>query len=349
MFNRNAKVAVIGAGAVGGVVAAFLAKSGWDVEVAAKHQDLVDRAAGPGFHVFGHKGEHQVRLAAVINIKDLTGPKDIVFLATKAPDAAAAAREAAGLLSDSGAIVSLQNGVCETELAEVLGESRVIGGVVAWGATRHGPGELEVTSPGEFVIGNLSGPLDERLQLVQEMLFAVQPTRITENIWGELYAKLIVNSCINSLGVIVGLPLGGLLAMRRVRTIFLALMREMMAVAQAAGITVEPGGGGKLDYYRFLDGHGGLSTFRRHLVIRLIGAKYRRIKSSSLQSLERGRPTEIDFLNGYVSRIGRQLGVPTPLNDLVVRLVKEIEAGRRRPDRQNLKDEELTRLLRAGA
>jgi 2-dehydropantoate 2-reductase len=346
MFDRNAKVAVIGAGAVGGVVATFMTKAGWDVEVAAKRPEIVDRAALPGFHIFGHKGEAEVRLAAVKEVAELSGPKDIVFLATKAVDAADAARAAAPLLSESGAIVSLQNGICEYDLAEVVGRDKVIGAVVAWGATMHDPGVIEVTSPGEFIIGNLDGPLDERLQLIQEMLFAVQPCRITENIMGELYAKLVINACINSLGVIVGLPLGGLLSIARVRLLFMGLMREMMAVAQAEGIKVEPGGGGKLDYYRFIDGNGWLARQRRGLIIRLIGAKYRRIKSSSLQSLERGRPTEIDFLNGYIVRRGRAKGVPTPLNDLMVKMVKEIEAGRRGIGRDNLKDEELIDRLK---
>jgi 2-dehydropantoate 2-reductase len=346
MFNRNAKVAVIGAGAVGGVVAVFLTKAGWDVQVAAKQPEIVDRAALPGFHIFGHKGEAEVRLAAVKDVAELSGPKDIVFLATKAGDALAAAREAAPLLSEGGAIVSLQNGICEYDLAEAVGRDRVIGAVVAWGATMHGPGMIEVTSPGEFVIGNLDGPLDERLQLVQEMLFAVQPCRITENIIGELYAKLIINACINSLGVIVGLPLGGLLSITRVRYLFMGLIQEMMAVAQAAGIKVERGGGGKLDYYRFVSGDGWLARRRRSLIIRLMGSKYPRVKSSSLQSLERGRPTEIDYLNGYVTRRGRELGVPTPLNDLMVKMVKEIEAGRRGIGRDNLKDEELVAGLK---
>jgi len=104
------------------------------------------------------------------------------------------------------------------------------------------------------------------------------------------------------------------------------------------GIKVERGGGGKLDYYRFLEGGGVLSQMKRNLLIRAIGFKYRRIKSSSLQSLERGRKTEIDYLNGYICARGRKHGVPTPINDAVVKMVKEIEGGQRKMTPENLKD-----------
>jgi 2-dehydropantoate 2-reductase len=104
------------------------------------------------------------------------------------------------------------------------------------------------------------------------------------------------------------------------------------------GIRVEPAGGGKLDYYKFLADRGLLTELKRHLMIRAIGFKYRRIRSSSLQSLERGRPTEIDYLNGYICERGRKHGVPTPVNAAIVRMVKEIESGKREMTADNLKD-----------
>jgi 2-dehydropantoate 2-reductase len=115
---------------------------------------------------------------------------------------------------------------------------------------------------------------------------------------GELYSKLIINSCINSLGVIGGVTLGKLLANQKAREVFFEIMREAMSVADAMHIKVEPAGGGKLDYYRLLAQSGMFAAMKRYLTIRVVGFKYRRIKSLSLQSLERGRETEIDFLNG---------------------------------------------------
>jgi 2-dehydropantoate 2-reductase len=338
MLEENMKVAVVGAGAIGGITAAVLTRAGLDVEVVCKHQTTVDRALSPGLHVFGVRGDMKVPVKAVKNISDLSGAKDVLFLATKATEAVSAAQELLPILHGDSLLVSLQNGICEDALAAVIGRERVIGCVVGWGATMHGPAELEMTSEGEFVIGNIDHRADQRLAIVQEMLEKLAPTRISDNIMGELYAKLIINSCINSLGVLTGLHLGRMLAIKRVRMIFIEIMQEAMAVAAALGIKVEPGGGGKLDYYDFLARKGIISIFKRHLMIRLIGFKYRRLKSSSLQSVERGRRTEIDYLNGYISERGRDHGISTPINDAVVAMVKEIEAGSRQISLANINE-----------
>ncbi|MBI5570747.1 MAG: 2-dehydropantoate 2-reductase [Desulfomonile tiedjei] len=338
MQREKRSIVIVGAGAIGGSTAAFLADAGWDPELVCKHRETVDLAATRGLHVFGVKGEKFARVRAVKEISDLSRAADVVLLATKANDCTDAARKLLPVLRDDSVVVSLQNGICEDAIAEIVGRDRVVGCVVGWGATMHGPAELEVTSPGEFVVGNIDGRTDDRLPFLKELLDAAQPTRISGNIMGELYSKLIINSCINSLGVIAGLELGKLLAIAKVRRIFVGLMREAMAVAAASGIKVEPAAGGKLDFYRFLDGESLFSNLKRHLVVRMIGLKYRRIRSSSLQSLERGRLTEIDYLNGYVCSRAAQYGVPTPLNDAVVEVIKEIEARRRPITPDNLDD-----------
>ncbi len=338
MITADSTIAVVGAGAIGAITAALVTRAGFNVEVVCKHQDTVDRAIGEGLHVFGAKGNFRVPVKAVRRTSDLTGPKDVAFLATKATDAVAAAQELSGFLHEDSVLVSLQNGICQETLAEVVGRHRVIGCVVGWGATMHGPAELEMTSSGEFVIGNIDHLPDERLLAIQHMLGTVMPTRISENIMGELYAKLIINSCINSLGVLTGLRLGRMLAIRRVRHIFLEIMREAIATAEAMQVKVEAGGGGKLSYYEFFAPGGRLSAFKRHLIIRIIGFKYRRLKSSSLQSIERGRRTEIDYLNGYICDRAREHGVLTPINDAVVKMIREIETGSREITPDNIND-----------
>jgi 2-dehydropantoate 2-reductase len=329
MPGKKTKIAVIGAGAIGGITAAFMKKAGRELEIVCKRQELADKICHRGIHVTGLKGEHRIRLTARKSITDLSGPMDIVFLATKANDCESAAKELDPYLRPESVVVSLQNGICEHALGDILGNERVIGCVVAWGASHNGPGELEVTSEGEFVIGNIGHRPDDRLGPVKRLLDPVNPTRISNNIMGELYSKLIVNACLNSLGVIGGANLGRLLADIRARHIFIKIMEEAMAVAKAMEIRVEPAGGGKLDFYKFSDGRGFVADLMRHLTIRVIGFKYRRIKSSSLQSIERGRRTEIDFLNGYICDRGREFGVKTPVNDAVRKTVLEIEEGKR--------------------
>ncbi len=337
MKQEKPRIAVVGAGAIGGVTAAFLAQAGHDPALVCKHMEIAKRAKAPGLRVFGVRGELRAPVHAVERVPQLEGPLDLVFLATKATDMLEAAQELLPLLSPDSLVVSQQNGICEEALAQVLGRERVVGCVVGFGATMHGPAEVEMTSGGEFVIGNLDHQDDPRLEPVRRLMDLVAPTRISNNIMGELFAKLIINSCINSLGAITGLYLGELLARARARRVFIAIMREAMAVADAMGIEVEKGAGGKLDFRAFL-AEAPLAGFKRHLLIRLIGFKYRRLKSSSLQSLERGKPTEIDYLNGYLVAKGRKLGVPTPVNSRVVELVKAIEEGRRRVAPANLDD-----------
>jgi 2-dehydropantoate 2-reductase len=338
MLTNDSKIAMVGAGAIGGITAALIKQAGQDLEIVCKHQDLADKISNQGMHITGIKGEHRVKLKAVKTIAELSGPQDMVYLATKGTDCVAAARDLLPFLKPESMVVSLQNGICEHALAQVLGQDRVIGCVVGWGASYNAPGELEVTSDGEFVIGTIDHVIDDRLQPIRKMLDAVQPTRISTNIIGELYSKLIINSCINSLGVIGGVKLGRLLADKRMRTVFIAIMREAMAVAAAMQIKVEAAGGGKLDYAEFLKGQGLLADLKRHLTIRTIGFKYRKIKSSSLQSIERGRRTEIDFLNGYICDRGKELGVPTPVNDAIRAMVLEIEANQRKISLDNVNE-----------
>jgi len=329
---------MIGAGAIGGVTAAFIQQYGCDVEIVCNHQETADKISNLGVRITGVKGEHMVKMKAVAKITDLSGSKDLAFIATKATECVTAARDLLPYLNRESAVVSLQNGICEPSLAKILGKERLIGCVVNWGASHNGPAKLEITSGGEFIVGSLDHRPDERLAPLQQILDTVYPTRISNNIMGELYSKLIINSCINSLGVIGGVTLGQLLASQKVRRIFIELMHEAMGVAAAMGIKVEPAGSGKLDFYKLLEGKTWLADLYRHLTIRIIGFKYRRIKSSSLQSIERGRRTEVDFLNGYICDRGREHEVPTPFNDAVQKMVHEIEDGKRQMSLHNLED-----------
>lgn len=277
-------------------------------------------------------------LNGVWMVSDLPVGLDIVLHATKANDCVTVSRELRPCLYSASIVVSLQNGISEDALAGILGRERVAGCVVGWGAANRAPGRIEITPAGELILGNIDHKPDGRLTVVRDMLAAVQPTRLTTNIMGELYAKLIINACINSLGAVTGATLGKLLAVRKIRNVFIAPMREAMAVADAMGIAVAPGAGGKLDYDAFLDGDGWPMRFKRHLFIRLIGFKYRRIRSSSLQSLERGRPTEIDYLDGYICDRAAEHGIAVPVNRAVVAMTKAIEAGRRSPSMANMVD-----------
>ena len=335
MYNSATSVAVIGAGAIGGITAAYLSKAGYDVELVCKHAQRAAQAADPGLHITGVRGDHRIPVRAVTEIGQLSGEKDIVLIVTKAYDMPEAARLVLPYLKDSSLVVSMQNGICTDTLAGIVGAARAVGCVVGWGSTMLEDGTLNMTSEGHFVIGGCLPQTD--VSALRAVLEHVMPTQISDNIVADLYSKMIINSCITSMGVLSGLYLGQILRLRKARNIFTQIIREALAVAEAMQLEVRPYGG-RLDYHRLVGAHGVLAAFKRHLTIRIIGFKYRRLKSSSLQSLSRGKPTEIDYFNGYIARKGEQLGVATPVNRRLTRMVKEIEAGSRAIDVHNFDD-----------
>ncbi|HOO73314.1 MAG TPA: 2-dehydropantoate 2-reductase [Spirochaetota bacterium] len=340
MIGKNSSIVVVGTGAIGGVTAALMKNAGFNVEVVCKYPDLAEKIIHQGIHAFGIRGDVQVPMPAVATVKELSGKKDVVFLATKATDMLQAARDLLPFLNDSSVVVSLQNGLCEDAIGEVVGRHRTIGCVVGWGGTMHSPGEVEMTSSGEFIIGNIDHRPDDRLVPIKQMLDTVLPTIITENTIGHLYSKLIINACITSLGALCGLYLGQMLSRAKIRRIFMAIMKEAIAVADGMGLRVEPYSG-KLDYYKLTGNDSATARLAAHLLIMVIGIKYRRLKSSSLQSLERGKPTEIDYLNGYICAQGDRHGVDTPVNDAVVKMIREIEQGARAISIKNFSEPEF--------
>ena len=336
------RMVVIGAGAIGGITAALLRKGGLDVTLVCKHQEIATLASGRGLHITGVKGDKTVPIHAVAAIEELQGVFQLALIATKAYDMPASARTLLPYLSPDALVVSMQNGICTDALADVVGAERTVGCVIGWGATMHAPGELEMTSTGEFIIGRMQGD-QQALEPLRQALSHVVDTTISGNIYAELYSKLIVNSCITSLGAICGLRLGELMKRKQARLIFLTVIDEAMAVARAIPLTVPPFGG-KLDYARLMRGSGMMDRLRRHIMIRIVGLKYRRLKSSSLQSLERGRLTEIDYFNGYIADKGDKLGVLCPVNRRLTQMIKEIEKGKRSIKEENLFDPQFASL-----
>jgi len=336
-MNKHARICIIGPGAIGGVLAGILVREGFQIHLVTKYEELAKKISSSGIEVLGFKGNFTIPVPSVATPDQLEGEFDYVFMATKAEALKETATAMLPFLSNFSRVVSLQNGICEEILAEVVGEQRTVGCVVGWGATMHAPGKVEMTSGGECILGNWNRKADRPLQELQEIMSHVVDSRTSSHILSELYSKLIINACITTLGAVCGLFLGQMLAKKHTRKLFIDIIREAMKVADAMALRVEPGAGGKLDYYKFLK-PGRFSEIKRHLTIRVIGMKYRKLKSSSLQSLERGRKTEVDNYNGYISAKGFQHDVPTPVNDQLVRMVREIEEGKRTIKPENLQE-----------
>ncbi len=335
--HMKPEIAVIGAGAIGGTTAAFMAEAGYSVEIVTKYPELARKIESEGILITGVRGKQRVKMKAVPHVRDLKGPKDFVFIATKANDLENVARELLPFLHKDSRVVSMQNGICEFTLAEIVEKDRTVGCVVGWGATMVSPAHLEMTSKGHFWIGYINREPDDRLYTIKKLLETVVPVEISTDIIAQLYSKLIINSSITSLGALTGLCLGDMLKKGKIRRLFIKIMDEALEVADAMNLKVPPYEG-KLDYYKLVNSKGIFGNILRYIVIRGVGFKYRKLKSSSLQSLERGRPTEIDYLNGFIVRKGKELGIPTPLNEKIVEMIKEIEQGKRPIRPENIEE-----------
>lgn len=332
---NGARVLIIGAGAIGGTLGALLSRAGVDVTFLTRTEETAAEIRSRGVTVGGVRGVFTAWPRAEARADRRDGPFVAVLVAVKAYDLAPALGPVLAFIAEECPVVSLQNGICLEELERLAGADRAVGCVVGWGATLHGIADMELTSEGELVIGCRSPRGQARLAALRDLLSLAFATEISADILAALYSKLIINSCITTVGALTGRTLGWMLSRRPYRRLFIAIMREAMAVAHAARIAVPPYAG-RLDYDAFLRGAGVLANVRRHAVLCAMGMKYRRLKSSSLQSLERGRLTEVDSLNGYIARRARELGLPAPLNERLAAMVHEIEQGRRRIEPANM-------------
>ena len=331
------KFLILGAGAIGGTTAAYMTNAGHDVTVLCRSEETAAALRSPGMRVSGIRGDPRIPLNAVAAVENLEDRFDCCIVATKAYDTMDAVRSVLPLLTQEGIVLVLQNGICTDELLLLAGAHRAACGVTTYSSTMLSPDHMELTGEGGFRIGMAAGGEDARLLPIRDAMCAMAPTEISSAILEDMYAKLIINSGITCGGALTGQLLGQLLKTKAAREFFIALVYEDMALAEKMGIRVPPFGG-KLDYYRFIAGSSLADRMRRHLMLFVVGLKYRKLKSSSLTSLERGKRTEVDVLNGWISRKAKQYGVPTPVNDKLVQLIREIEAGTRKSSPENLKE-----------
>ena len=334
--ETNPRILMMGCGAVGGVLAAGLLGAGYDVTLVTHNPEISEAIANNGLHVVTPSGRRTLPAAicagACPDMSGVDGPFDIALMSMKATGVEDAAREVAPLLSPDGYVVTLQNGIVEDRVSEIVSRERVIGAIVGWGATMHKPGIYEMTSRGETVIGELDGAIGSRVSRLRTILAAAAPTSISTNIFGVLWSKLAINCAITTLGAITGQTLGAILGRRPARRLALDIVSEVLDTAKAWGIVLEPVGG-TLDlarlYVRSAQRGGGLKLAQipQHVIMRGVGLKFRRLRSSMLQSLERGREPEIEFLNGYVVTKAHAKGIPAPMNAALTAMVREIAGG----------------------
>jgi len=327
---------VVGCGGIGGLVAAHLFANGHDVTALTTNAQIADAINAKGLRVVGDEGLGVVRGHAVTELGPETAPFDYILLATQPPQVEEAARGVLPFLGETGAMVTFQNGLCEERIAQIAGPERTLGGVVAWGASMVEPGVYERTSPGGFVLGRMDGAADDRLHPLSKALGSIGETVLSDNLAGARWSKLAINCAISSLGALGGDRLGALLRHRFIRRLTLEIMTEVVHVARASGVRLEKVSGTlDLDWIALTDAErmavGSPGLFAKHTILLAVGARFRKMRSSMLAAIERGRPPAVDFLNGEITSRGQKLGVSTPINAAVQAEVHRVAAGKAKP------------------
>ena len=338
------KIAVVGIGAVGGIVASYIDKEYSPVMI-SKNKEIVKSIRENGLKIKNPRQpvcNIQCCPSIYSSFSEQKEQFDVIFLCTKATNVNEAAEEAVNYLTEIGFLVSFQNGIVENSLIGFVPEKKLIGGIIGFGATMHQPGVVEMTSQGEIVVGELNGKITERVQILKSILDNVIETRITNNIWGAKYSKLLINACITTMGAISGLTLGEMLSKPEFRKVFRHILYEGVEVARRKGIKLEKISGVSIHKLaasqREIEGKFCFSKYHKDLIIKIIGKKYKNLKSSSLQSLERRRKTEVDYINGIIVQYGNETGFETPVNQKIVKIVHEIEEGKREISPKNLNE-----------
>jgi 2-dehydropantoate 2-reductase len=333
---------VIGCGAIGGVLTASLAETGNDVTAITTNETIHSAIQSRGLKVVGEGPPRHVKAKVALGVEALEGEKkfDYVLLATQPPQVEDAARSAAHLLAEDGAMLCLQNGLCEERIAKIVGDDRVIGAVVGWGATMPEPGLYERTAPGGFTLGHhvsfAGEPLDGEHDGLVRALESVGPVEVTQNLKGKRWSKLAINCGISTLGTLGGDRLGALMPHRFVRRLCLEIMTEVVEVARKENVRLEKVSGTlDLEWIALNESEkaaaGSPSLVAKHGLLLAVGFRFRRMKSSMLSAIERGRTPAVDFLNGEVIERGKKHKVPTPVNAKGRELVWAISQGKKKP------------------
>lgn len=316
------RIAVLGAGAMGGVIAALLHRAGHDIEVTARGAGI-DAIRRHGIRLGGAWGEHT---APVLAVPTLTRAPELAVVATKAMDAAAAVRANAHLLGGIPVVV-VQNGMggLEAVAAELPG-SPIVGALSLIAASQHSPGEVSVTTAAGTWLGMIDEGADPAPAIAAaSVLGEAIPVTVVDGFAGARWTKLVINQ-LNALPAITGLSVQQVIDHDGLRRLMARSMREAIAVALATGVHFEEVNG--ITHEQLAGLMDGPIEAAEALPIHLrayLGDVPN--PGSTLQSIRRGQPSEIDYLNGAVVAAGIAAGVDTPVNARLTHLVHEVERG----------------------
>lgn len=330
------RAAIYGAGSLGTILGAYITKNGGEIELINRNKAHVEALRSNGATVTGTVNFNQK--VTVYTPEEMSGVYDIIFLMTKQQQNGEVVRYIKNFLAADGVIVTLQNGIPELQIGEIVGEERVLGCTVAWGATMKEPGVCELTSAPDsltFSLGSMQKQPNAHLKDVKMLLEKMGSVEIDSNFIGSRWSKLLINSAFSGMSAVLGSTFGEAAADKASRRVVQSLIKECIDVCAAADIKIEPVQG--KDIVKLLDYKNSIKKAFSFFIIPIAIRKHSLLKASMLQDLEKGKKTEVDAINGVVSAFGHKVGVPTPMNDKVVEIVHRIENGELVPSFDNMK------------
>ena len=331
------RCAIYGAGSLGTVMGACLTKNNVPVDLVNRNKAHIDALKTGGARITGTV-EMTVPVSALLP-EEMSGTYDVIFLMTKQLNNRETVTLLKDYLADDGVIVTLQNGIPEDSVAEIVGPERTIGVTVEWGATMTAPGEARLTSEPDslsFHMGGMPGIPEGKLIEVKALLEHMCPVEIEDNLPGARWSKLLINATFSGLGTVMGGTFGDVTTDPQARELAVRCMKEVIDVGRAAGVTFAPVQG--KDIVGLFYWSNPMKKAIAKLILPIAMKKHAAIEPSMLQDLKKNKPCEIDAINGVVCDWGRKKGIPTPVSDRIVEIVHEIQDGKRKPCRENLKD-----------
>lgn len=304
------KICMLGAGAMGGSIGGVLKESGADVYLLDNWEEHVDTIMKHGLKIREDNSERIVKVSATTDCRDI-GPVDLIVIMVKCFHTKEAIENARPIIGDKTTVLSLQNGLgSEDVISDILGKDRVLRGSTFVGGVLIGPGEVMIGRKGKLTfMGELDGNISERVNRIGKLFDqAGLKTIISDNIYGILWKKLLVNVAVGPLSAITRLPHGGMSEVNEVMECATEAVTEALAVAKANGVELS------------------VNDPKEIWHVATDGLAYGH-KASVLQDIEKGSKTEIDYINGIIVKLGAKYKVPTPVNKTLVAGVKGIEHG----------------------
>ena len=322
------KVAIYGAGAMGTVLGAYISKAGYEIDLVSRNISHIEGLKKHGAKISG-KANFIQKVNALLP-HEMKIKYDIILLMTKQLDNKNVVENLVPFLTDRGVICTMQNGLPELSVSDVIGEDRTIGCAMSWGATMIGNGEVKLTSEADretltFSIGRYKDNDKEIFEYIVKLLDTMGKVSIEENFIGARWTKLLINSAFSGPSTVFDANFGEVAKNKKSRIIVQRIIKECIDITKKANIKIEPIQG--KDIVKILDYNNVLKRKLSFILIPIAIKKHRLIKSSMLNDIKRGRKCEIEAINGVVSQYGKKLNVKTPYNDKIVEVVNMIEKG----------------------